>query len=349
MEISIIIPIYNAAKHLTDCFESIRNQTFQDYEVVLVEDASTDNSLTICQEYTYNDKRWKILRKVLNEGVEKARLDGLQIAQGKYVFFIDADDWLDHANVLNLLYQKAEETQADYVETGVQRVFNRHKWIKKKRESLITGLIENPELFKAYYHSFFGKQMLSVNIWGKLYRKSTIDKVQPQSWGLSMGEDLAFNIQLFPFLERIYIMESIGYNYRYGGMTCGYNPHLYPDLRKLYLQKEKLIEQYHYTQALDSTRIEMTNVLHSDILQEICYHKRSEAEICNRIQQQLKDPIWEKVLQIQAPTSEMNQSFVHLLATNNAQELYRFCIQEHQNKWLIRLIEKIKNNIFTHI
>lgn len=349
MEISIIIPIYNASKHLRTCLESIRNQTFREFEVLLVDDGSTDPSLNTCKAYQEQDSRFQVISKKKNEGVEQARLDGLALAKGKYIFFVDADDWIENDHILATMHQKAEETQADYVEIGMQRVFNQRKWIKKKRKSPITGFIQTPELFDTYYLSFFGKNLLSINIWGKLYRKSVIDLAKPQALGLSMGEDLAFNLQVFPYLKSIYILDTIGYNYRYGGITCQYNPHLYPDLRKLYLYKEEQIQKHQYTQALDAVRVEMTNVLYSDIMQHLFFHQRSEDEIKSRIKKQLEDPLWKKLPFISHPTPEMNVPFVQAIVSKDSEKIVQLCMKDTKDKWWTKSFDKIKNYILTHL
>lgn len=94
IELSIIVPVYNVESHLPKCLESILNQTFRDFEVILIDDGSTDNSGVICDEYCKNDYRFKVVHQ-LNKGVSSARNVGLEIAEGKYLGFVDADDWIE--------------------------------------------------------------------------------------------------------------------------------------------------------------------------------------------------------------------------------------------------------------
>lgn len=237
--ISVIVPIYNTAKFLSTCIKSIIDQTYQDLEIILVNDASTDNSIHICNTFREKDNRIILIDKQQNEGVEKARYDGILVAKGEYICFVDSDDWLEK-NALKRMYEKAIETDADYVEVGMQRVLDRHKIIKKKAYSIIKGLITQPQLFDSYYISFLGVNILSVNIWGKLY-KSSILQNPPQPIGLAMGEDLYFNLELFPHLQKIYIDDYIGYNYSFGGMTTRYNKNLLPNLKVLYSIKKIIV------------------------------------------------------------------------------------------------------------
>lgn len=108
-------------------------------------------------------------------------------------------------------------------------------------------------------------------MWGKLYRKSSLNAANIQPTGITTGEDLAFNLQLFPYLSKIYILKECGYNYRFGGMTTRYNTCLLPDLKKLYYIKKALIDKYQYHKASDYIRIELKNVLKSDICQMIAF------------------------------------------------------------------------------
>lgn len=347
--ISIIIPIYNTAKYLPQCLDSILTQSHQNIEVILVNDASPDNSLSICQSYTKKDSRIIIIDKKVNEGVDKARFTGLEEAKGKYILFIDSDDWLENPDILSIMYQKAEETNVDYVEMGMQRVMDRHKWIKSKSISPVTGLIKLPELFDKYYLSFFGVNILSVNIWGKLYRKSVLDKANLQPSGICMGEDLVYNLKLFPHLKSIYILDTIGYNYRFGGMTSRYNKHLYPDLKYLFTLKEQLIEQFQYNKASDFIRIEMKNVLHSDICQRIIFKIGTEEEIKAYLAKELEDPIWERVLQVKEHPSFLQDPFVKAIAQKNFQLLYSSCLTVVKQQKFKRNLKKIASFLFTHI
>ena len=91
--ISIIIPVYNTSKYLHRCLDSILNQTFCDFELILINDGSTDNSLEILREYEAKDSRIVVIDKP-NEGVSSARNQGIEIAQGEYIMFCDSDDYV---------------------------------------------------------------------------------------------------------------------------------------------------------------------------------------------------------------------------------------------------------------
>lgn len=342
--ISVIVPIYNTAKFLSTCIESIIDQTYQDLEIILVNDASTDNSIQICNTFREKDNRIVLIDKQQNEGVEKARYDGILTVTGDYICFVDSDDWLEK-DTFKRMYEKAVETDADYVEVGMQRVLDRHKIIKKKAYSTIKGLITQPQLFDSYYISFFGVNILSVNIWGKLY-KSSILQNPPHPIGLAMGEDLYFNLEIFPHLQKIYIDDYIGYNYRFGGMTTQYNKNLLSNLKVLYSIKKRKIEEYKYDKASEYIRIELKNVFISDINQRILFNYGSKEDLINQIGQELMDPIWSDIQQIKNPNI-IASPIVQAIINKDANTIYEICKSEtrkYYSQWLLkRIISKILN------
>lgn len=328
------MPIYNTRAFLPQCIESIVNQSYQQLEVILVNDCSIDDSLAVCQRYAYKDRRIKIIDKPRNEGNEKARFSGLAAARGYYLMAVDSDDWLCNREIVAKMVEIGETTQADYVEMTMQRVMGRHGWIRRPSISPVLGLIEQPELFEKYYVSFFGYNILSVNICGKLYRKATLNKAQLTPTGITMGEDLAWNLKLFPHLRRIFIMDDVGYSYRWGGMTSHYNAHLYPDFKRLQPLKERLIEQYDYQKAADFLKIESINVLRSDICQRILYRVETRQQCLDYLTKELSDPLWERALRLNNRPDYYNAPFVQALRRKDAAEIYAICEAiVAKNKW----------------
>lgn len=115
-KVSIIIPVYNVEKYLTECIESVLEQTLSDWELILVNDGSPDGSEEICLNYARSDQRIKYISQK-NQGVSVARNNGLKAASGKYIFFMDSDDTID-CNFLKSSYLVAEKEQADIVVIG---------------------------------------------------------------------------------------------------------------------------------------------------------------------------------------------------------------------------------------
>ncbi len=113
VKISVVIPVYNVEAYLRECVDSVLDQTFQDFEIILVDDGATDSSGAICDEYAQKDERIRVIHQP-NGGLSAARNTGLDAATGKYVYFLDSDDYI-RQDSLKLLFDLAEQEQADVV------------------------------------------------------------------------------------------------------------------------------------------------------------------------------------------------------------------------------------------
>lgn len=113
--VSIIIPVYNGAKYITRCLNSVKNQTYKNIEIVIVNDGSIDNTKNIIESYEFSNFKYKVINKT-NEGVSKARNEGIKNSSGKYVFFLDADDTLKEDSI-KYMVEKIKEENCDVVRT----------------------------------------------------------------------------------------------------------------------------------------------------------------------------------------------------------------------------------------
>lgn len=339
--VSIIIPIYNSQKYLRQCINSCLHQSYDDLEIILINDASKDDSLKICQTYCESDTRIRLIDNSINEGVEMSRYHGLQSAKGEYVMFIDSDDWLCDKKIVEKLVKYAEKENADYVEFGMQRVIDKWGLIKQK-SNRHEEIIIQPDLFDKYYLSFFGKSLLPVNMCGKLYRKSTLDKVNLYPLELKMGEDEAFNLRLFPHLSKICMIPDTGYSYRWGGLTSKYNPYFYPHLKKLFLYREKLIKQYSYYKAGDPLRIEMKNVLMTQIAMLITYNIYPKPELIAWIDSELNDEMFQRICTLTQPETKhlMDEPEMVFIRTHNSEGLYLLGEKQYKSGKAMRLLKK---------
>lgn len=139
-EISIIVPVYRVEKYLDRCVNSILNQTFTDFELILVDDGSPDRCPFMCDEWGKKDHRIKVIHKK-NGGLSSARNAGLEIYQGRYVFFVDSDDWIEK-NALDILYNIAVSTKADIVVGNhrEEKEYHIHNERYEKKKSTIQNL-----------------------------------------------------------------------------------------------------------------------------------------------------------------------------------------------------------------
>lgn len=180
--ISVIVPVYNTEKYLRRCVDSILAQTFRDFELLLVDDGSTDSSPAICDEYAKKDSRVRVFHKE-NGGVSSARNLGLDNARGEWIAFADSDD---HVNVeyLTILMRGLE---LDWVASSYRILGDKGGWLTQMEDGIYIG----KDLYKCY------QKYLSTNFrtpWGKRYKRELIHNIRfPLS--MNVGEDLAFNLE----------------------------------------------------------------------------------------------------------------------------------------------------------
>lgn len=245
--VSIIVPAYNSEESLSRCIESILRQTYTDFELLLIDDGSIDNTKTICNNYAELDSRVRVYHKK-NGGVSSARNLGLKFARGEYLTFIDSDDWVDQFYIYNLL---------SHLDKGVDLVISYNWYIttsKQEQEVYPTYRIDDKDSFQLM---FINSDMhYHTSPWGKLYRKSIIDDN-----GLSfdeqmhIGEDLVFLYEYMLLSERIYISSDTNYYYvadMPGSLTKRIN-NLDSELHS-YTEIKSLIERMIRDKAIDEKR-----------------------------------------------------------------------------------------------
>lgn len=200
--ISIIIPVYNVEKYLSRCLDSILSQTFTNFEVVLVDDGSTDSSGDICDEYERCDNRIKVHHKK-NGGVSSARNMGLDNAVGEWITFVDADDWVDR-DIYNRLYNAALQSQAEIVLCDFYLYYNKDRIELCKAISTDN---KKDDIIRNYILSF-------TALWNMLVHRSLYDKTHlriPQY--LSNCEDFWISIRLFYYAKKIFTLHVPLYFY----------------------------------------------------------------------------------------------------------------------------------------
>ncbi len=198
--VNIITPIYNSAKTLPAYFDSLKKQTYQDYQVLLIDDGSTDNSADLCQTYAKKDSRFKLTQRS-HEGVSATKNYGIKIATAKYLSFIDSDDTVE-PTFLETLVEKLEKNHADLSCCGYQEITNGKVTHSMHREKVK----QNPylEILKNY-------QGFLAN---KLYKRDIItSKNLTIKNDLSMCGDLLFNFQYLEHCKKIAYSDKNLYNY----------------------------------------------------------------------------------------------------------------------------------------
>lgn len=234
--ISLIIASYNSAGYLGEMLDSIRTQTFADFEVLLIDDGSTDHTAELTKQVAKDDERIRYIYQN-NAGVSVARNTGLAAAQGEYVAFADADDIL-HPDYLCTLIRLARENDADITLCGIN-VFN-------DAEPCQFNGINSPAHTLTSIQAV--KQLLrgniAPNIWNRLYR-ATLAKKRQFIPGLQLGEDLIYSAEIFSDADRICRcdMPLYGYRKRDGSLLSTYKPSLIADRLTMLSALKKCLNQ----------------------------------------------------------------------------------------------------------
>tara|TARA_R110002096_G_scaffold34929_1_gene99399 strand:+ start:562 stop:1797 length:1236 start_codon:yes stop_codon:yes gene_type:complete len=215
IEISVIVPIYRIEKYLPECIDSLLDQSFLNFELILVDDGSPDNCPKICDDYSKKDTRIKVIHKE-NGGLLSARKAGLKAAKGNYIAYVDGDDWVDKF-YLDTMFKLAVANDSDLVVTGHFREFDgKIETIKPK----MAGIYDENELKSsiipnAIYNGDFCEHGMSTYVWNKLFKRELLNKILfdvPNE--IVMGEDAAITYSYLAISKSLVISRIPLYYYR---------------------------------------------------------------------------------------------------------------------------------------
>lgn len=201
--ISIIVPVYKVEPYLRRCVDSILNQTFENLEIILIDDGSPDSCGSICDEYAEKDKRIKTIHK-LNGGLSSARNAGLDICKGDYIMFVDSDDWVE-PNFCEAALQLALTKKVDCVAFGYYEYLNREKKTFHTNQPRFVGAEE------AIIHLIRIDEVIFNLAWNKIYHKRLFDNLRYPIGRLY--EDQGTTYKAFIRAEKIYVSDLVIYNY----------------------------------------------------------------------------------------------------------------------------------------
>ena len=246
MEVSVIVPVYNEERYLSDCINSILQQTYKDIELILVDDGSTDRSGKICDQFQANDNRIKVIHKK-NGGLISAWKCGVNEAKNDYVCFVDSDDLIQKNHIRDMV-DAILKHNVDMVISTVNKIEGDK--LSPFIYSLQDGLIEN------YRDQFLSKiltdldkvteRKLPPNRWGKLIQKKYILKnLKYVDDRVTYGEDLSIIFPIFCDISSIYIIKddnnSYLYRYREGTMVSGFDENRWLSIKLVYSNLKRVI------------------------------------------------------------------------------------------------------------
>ena len=209
---SILIPVYNTERYLRECLDSIVNQSFQNFEAILIDDGSIDNSGTICDEYALRYNNFKVIHQE-NSGVVVSRKRAFSEARGEYCVIVDSDDFID-CSMLEKLEDCIVKSSPDMILLDAFKYIDGHTYAHKPHLFEQSGLISEQEKQKVYVKLL--TREMSNTLWLKVAKRSLIsqDLIDEKYEGVNLGEDLLVALPLLTAANTFYYLRERLYFYR---------------------------------------------------------------------------------------------------------------------------------------
>lgn len=250
---SIVVPVYKAEKYLEICVQSILKQDFLNYEIILVDDGSPDSCPQICEKLKSDNSQIRVLHKS-NGGVSAARKDGAELARGKYLLFVDSDDWLEK-NCLKTIFKAINETHADIVCHGVicdngrelipcELPYKDGFYTREDIERVIF-----PELIQSNRAEYF-----TPSLWAKAIRKELFMENVLSNKLVPIGEDGACVIPCVYHCRSMFVLKECLYNYRYNNASA---------------TKSKKVYNWEYPQLIAEHLMSKVDIHYSDFQEQL--------------------------------------------------------------------------------
>lgn len=210
MKVSVVVPVYNAEKYLNKSIPALLNQTYNDIEVILVENGSTDNSLDMCKKFADADARIRVIDTKENIGAGEARNVGISRATGEYICFFDADDWYENT-IIEKLVSSVLENGSDVAICAYEAFVEGTE--RKDHHTCKSMVCKKKNETQQYFADSFPDGHVGF-LWNKIYKLSVIKENDIRFPKLSRLEDGFFNLAFFTAAESISVIEDELYHYR---------------------------------------------------------------------------------------------------------------------------------------
>ncbi len=280
VKISVVIPVYNAKNYIARLFDSIISQTYIDFEVIIVDDCSTDSSVDVINEYIQKDARLKLISLEKNVGAFEARKIGIMNSNGNYVAFLDSDDWID-SKYLELLYNNILQSDLSCCEFISVKKFKTIN-INYSMTAFSYGNKEAIELLNS-------RRDIYPFLWNKLFKKDILLEVLNESAvNVLIGEDYTIVINYLNKINKVAVVQDKLYYYyqRPGSVSRGgFNVKMY-DVLKNY---DNLIEKFSEYSEIQNSIMSYAMYEKLAIVASMTKNKKYDFELAKKIKKELKD------------------------------------------------------------
>lgn len=279
---SIIIPVYNAERYLENCINSIMQQSYQQFEVILVDDGSTDGSGLLCDRFDASFNQVSVIHTE-NRGPAAARQTGVQRAAGEYIVFVDADDWLD-SDTLRFLMEKEKQTEADILCLGHKETDESGHILSVSKHERSELVLENVTEMMRHLH---GTRYIESGPWAKLIKKTLFEDIDFCT-DVTIGEDYFMVLQLLENARKIVLYEDALYNrcIRKTSISRSGYTHRHKKAFERYMQwRLYLLEKY---PTIKKEIMEYHLEYELAVLTAMCRNKQYDRNVINQLQQDLR-------------------------------------------------------------
>ena len=254
--VTVIIPVYNVESYLAKCLDSVVNQTYQNLQIILVNDGTKDNSLEICEQYAHSDSRITIINKE-NGGLSSARNKGLEYAEGVYCYFLDSDDYIE-LDLIEKAARKMTEENADMVIFGMKRFREDSDETESFELGDRTYMLSSPKQRFEFIAREYYQYNVAYEVWNKLYKLDIIKKnnMKFEDNNIIFSEDVCFLSYYLFHVNKIVTMHETFYHYLIRGSSLTGVGYREPKVRQFHLLLNYV---YQYSQQYDDDAHYVTN------------------------------------------------------------------------------------------
>ncbi|MBT2736739.1 glycosyltransferase [Bacillus sp. ISL-7] len=344
-KISVVIPVYNVENYLHRCVDSVLNQTFQDFEIILIDDGSKDHSGKICDEYAQKDKRIKVFHKK-NARVSAARNDGIKMAKGKFISFIDSDDWIE-PEMYQEMINRAEKLNLDFIMCDYKKRSNDYEDIRTQpiRGGYYSKHDIKNELFQCLIMFESIEYPPTISNWVCLFNLEFLKKnTLYYDEDIHYDEDSIFGSKIMYHATNFYYLKDHHfYNYFYNpnSTTNTYNEKKWNSFLKI---NERLVKYFGNTIEYDFSRQIKINMLYFALsaLGQIKYSENDRQERINMIKRIMYYPkVTEIFKDFKLPNVSWKTKVIILLIKFKMVRLYSLLVLNSQRPGTLHFTDEL--------
>lgn len=306
MKFSIIAPVYGVERYLDECVQSILAQTYEDFELILVDDCSPDNCPAMCDEYARKDPRVRVIHHPVNQGLGASRNTGMSHARGEYLFFVDSDDYIAADTLKECV--GALDAGVDLVVFGLTCVYQNGQgettWTEELNAQAMTAQCprENAEAFIR-----LNQARIFPFAWNKIYRREFLESYAAAFEKTKLIEDFLFNIRVFSEAKQIQLMDRAFYFYRrpaHETLVSKYAPEFFELSKRKYLLEKQFLEACG-GDTKENNQVIMTSYI-KHLISVVIRNRSASANLSQKqqiglVRELLSDPVTQEVLKDYVP------------------------------------------------